>query len=196
MTNFVEWIVNRIGKYLAKTAEAIVTFDSATPNWKAGTIRLNNLHLYCMPRSIQTEFRHGLQEREPQVTQGDLLDGVELDEEEKENQARLNKTPWFDVTIETLEVELSLVRFMEGKGLVQRAELKGVRGIIDNRRANWNKGTVFDYEAIRKKHQSGGFELEHLSIDDLSVMVYMPTGFRPFPINVLQAQLCKFRKQW
>lgn len=172
-----------------------MVFETATPNWKDGKIQLNNLHLYCMPKSVQEEFRLGVQEKEPTVVQGDLLAGVKLEEDEV-GQKRLNKMPWFDLTIETLEVELSLMRLMEGKGIVKSADVKGVRGIVDNRRGNWNKDAVFDAEAIRKSHIPGNFELDHLSINDLSVFVYMPTGFRPFPISILQAQLSKFRKQW
>jgi distribution and morphology protein 31 len=148
-----------------------------------------------MPKSVQEEFRLGIQEKEPNVVSGDLLAGVELDEDEI-GQKRLNKMPWFDLTIESLEVELSLMRLMEGKGLVKCADVKGVRGIVDNRRGNWNRHIKFDYEAIRKSHIPGNFELDRLTINDLSIFVYMPTGFRPFPISILQGQLSKFRKQW
>lgn len=170
-------------------------FESATPNWKDGKIRLNNLHIVCMPKSVQQEFLQGTPEKEPAVVQGDLLAGVQLDEDEV-GEKRLKKMPWFDLTIDTLEVELSLMRLMEGKGLVKSANVKGIRGIIDNRRGNWNKNAVFDAEAIRKRHIPGDFEMESLTIDDLLLTVYMPTGFRPFPVSILQAQLSKLRKQW
>lgn len=192
---FEEWVVNKVGKYLTKTSEAIVIFESATPNWKDGKIRLNNLHIVCMPKSVQQEFLQGTPEKEPAVVQGDLLAGVQLDEEEV-GEKRLQKMPWFDLTVDTLEVELSLMRLMEGKGLVKSANVKGIRGIIDNRRGNWNKNAVFDAGAIRKRHIPGDFEMESLIIDDLLLTVYMPTGFRPFPVSILQAQFSKLRKQW
>jgi distribution and morphology protein 31 len=187
--------VNKVGRYLTLTSEATVVFESATPNWKDGKIRLNNVHVWCMPRSIQEEFHHGTQEKDPAVVQGDLLAGVKLEEDEKD-QNNLNRMPWFDLTIDTLEVELSLIRLMEGKGLIKRTDVKGVRGIFDNRRGNWNKDAPFDAEAIRKKHIPGNFEIEQLTIDDLSVIVYMPTGFRSFPISILQAHLSRLRRQW
>lgn len=186
--------MHKVGKHLTNTTEAIVVFESATPNWKDNKIRLNKVHVVSMPRSIQKEFIQGTQEGEPNVVQGDLLAGVELDQDEK-GRKNLKRMPWFDLTIDTLEVELSLVRLMEGKGIVKSADVRGVRGILDNRRGNWNKDAPFDPEAVRKSH-TPGFEMEQLSIDDLSLTVYMPTGFRPFPISILQAQLSRFRRQW
>jgi distribution and morphology protein 31 len=187
--------VNKVGRYLTNTTAATVVFESATPNWKDNKIRLNKVHVVSMPRSIQKEFIEGAQEKDPIVVQGDLLAGVELDEDEKDRK-NLKGMPWFDLTIDTVEVELSLVRLMEGKGIVKNADVKGVRGILDNRRGNWNKDAPFDPKAVRKSHIPGDFEIEGLSIDDLSITVYMPTGFRPFPISILSAQLSRLRRQW
>lgn len=193
-SKFLEWIANRVGRYLTSSTVATVVFESAIPNWKDGKIRLNNLHVYCMPHSVQQEFRRGIQEKEPIVVQGDVLAGVLLDEDEKD-QDKLKRAPWFDLSIETVQVELNLMRLMEGKGIIKSAVIQGVRGVIDNRRGNWNANEHFDAEAIRKSHVSG-LEMDGLSIDDLSVTVYMPTGFRPFPVSILQARLSKLRKQW
>lgn len=109
--------MHKVGKHLTNTTEAIVVFESATPNWKDNKIRLNKVHVVSMPRSIQKEFIQGTQEGEPNVVQGDLLAGVELDQDEK-GRKNLKRMPWFDLTIDTLEVELSLVRLIEGKGIV------------------------------------------------------------------------------
>lgn len=42
----------------------------------------------------------------------------------------LKQYMWFDVTIESVDVTLSLIRWLDGKGLVKDAEVKGVRGTI------------------------------------------------------------------
>jgi distribution and morphology protein 31 len=148
----------------------------------------------CIPRSELSKFLKGEYEREPQVTQGNLLEGIPL--EKDENRALLGRTPWFHLTIDTVEIELSLVRFMEGKGVVKSCNIKGVRGFIDHRRGNWNSNAPFDPEAIRKKHIPGDFEMDGLKLEDMAVTVYMPKGFRPFPVSILQAQLGRFRRQW
>ncbi|KAI9481310.1 MAG: hypothetical protein EXX96DRAFT_566193 [Benjaminiella poitrasii] len=195
---FQEWVANKMGHFLTLTSEATVVFESAIPNWKDGKIRLNHLHVVCMPRSEQEKFRRGTQEREPMIVQGDLFAGVKLDEDEKSPKAqkRLRRMPWYDLTIDSVEVELSLMHLMEGKGIVKNAIVKGVRGIMDNRRSGWNKSPHWDAEAVRKSHIPGDFEIDQLILEDLSVIVYMPKGFRPFPASIIQAQLSRLRRQW
>ena len=36
----------------------------------------------------------------------------------------------FDLTIESVDVTLSFVKWMNGKGLVENAEVRGVRGVV------------------------------------------------------------------
>lgn len=187
-----------MGHYITLSSIAVVEFESATPNWKDGKIRLNHVKVLCMPRSEQEKFRSGTQEKEPTVVQGDLLAGIELADDEKTPKAQkmLKRMPWFDLQIDTIEVELSLMRFMEGKGIIKNADIKGVRGIVDNRRSGWNKINELDPETVRKNHIPGDFEIERLTLEDLSVVVYMSKGFRPFPVSIIQAQLSRLRKQW
>ncbi|KAI8639909.1 mitochondrial distribution and morphology protein family 31/32 [Parasitella parasitica] len=195
---FQEWVANKMGQYLTLTSEAVVAFESATPNWKDGKIRLNNVHVVCMPRSEQLKFQQGLQEKEPATVQGDLLNGIDLNQDEltPKAQKRLKRAPWFDLTVDSVEVELSLIRLMEGKGIVKSADIVGVRGIIDNRHAGWNKTDAWDAESVRRSHIPGDFEIDRLVLEDMSVIVYMPKGFRPFPFSIIQAQFSRLRRQW
>ncbi|KAI7847472.1 mitochondrial distribution and morphology protein family 31/32 [Circinella umbellata] len=212
---FQEWIAYRIGQYLTSATGATVVFDSAImPNWKDGKIRLNNVHIYRMPRSEREKFtRHAamissgqrnLVEREQQAQQkqqqqksmaddDDPLADVYLDDDEKDNEV-LKTWMWFDLTFERVEVTLSLMRWMDGKGLIQSADIKGVRGVVDRRHVRWT-GT-YDPVAARHKYTPGDFELGKFTLEDLLVTVYQPNGFRPYPISIFQAQLDQFRKQW
>ncbi|KAI8973171.1 mitochondrial distribution and morphology protein family 31/32 [Mycotypha africana] len=195
---FEDWFTNKMGTLLTNSSQAIITFESATPNWKDGKIRLSNVHVVSMPRSEQRKFQLYQQEKEPTIIQGDLLANIELDEDEKTPAAlkRLVRVPWFDLTVDTIEVEVSLLRLLEGKGIIKSADVRGVRGIIDNRRSGWNKHSNWDAEAVRKSHIPGDFEIDRLSLEDLSVIVFMPKGFRPFPLSVIYAHLSRLRKQW
>jgi distribution and morphology protein 31 len=159
---------------------------------------MNHVRVHCMPRSEQDKFRLQSQEKAPIVVQGDPLAGVPLDEDEVSPiaQKRLKKAPWFDIVIDTLDVELSLMRWMEGKGIIKSADIKGVRGIVDNRRAGWNKDAAWDSETIRKSRIPGGLEVEKLNLEDLSIIVYMPKGFRPFPVSIIKAHLSRLRREW
>lgn len=199
-----------MGQYLTSATGATVVFESAiVPNWKDGKIRFNKVHIYRMPRSEREKFAahaalidNGNHEEEKEKQQqqdtrqpldDDPLAGVHFDDDEKDNEV-LKKWMWFDLTLERVEVTLSLMRWMDGKGLVQSADVKGVRGVVDRRHVRWTG--PYDPVAARHKYTPGDFELEKLTLEDLLVTVYQPNGFRPYPVSIFQAQLDRFRKQW
>ncbi|KAG2237877.1 hypothetical protein INT48_002181 [Thamnidium elegans] len=204
---FQSWIAKSISKYLTSATGAIVVFDSAIlPNWKDGKIRFNNVRIYRMPRSEHEKFeRHAallnagqeipVDEVNIVLDQDDPLAGVELDEDEKNNEV-LRNWMWYDLVIDRVEVTLSLIRWMDGKGLVQSADIQGVRGVVDRRHVRWDPNVPYDPVASRHQYTPGDFELEKLTIEDLLVTVYQPNGFRPFPVSIFSAQLDRFRKQW
>ncbi|KAI7904563.1 mitochondrial distribution and morphology protein family 31/32 [Cokeromyces recurvatus] len=202
---FQEWIAYRIGKYLTSATGATVVFDSAIlPNWKDGKIRFNNVRIYRMPRSERKKFQRRAallstdEEIAPLPINGDLNDplaGVEFEEDEKDNEV-LRKWMWYDLVIDRVEVTLSLMRWMDGKGLVQSADIQGVRGVIDRRHVRWDPDVPYDPVTARHKYTPGDFELEKLTLEDFLVTVYQPNGFRPYPVSIFHAQLDRFRKQW
>ncbi|KAI8387979.1 mitochondrial distribution and morphology protein family 31/32 [Radiomyces spectabilis] len=206
---FQEWIAYRIGQYLTSATGATVVFESAiVPNWKDGKIRVNNVRIYRMPRSEREKFeKHAallstgqeITEDEDVTHRASLTDdplaGVHLDKDEQENEV-LKKWMWFDITLERVEVSLSLLRWMDGKGLVQSADINGVRGVVDRRHVRWDRSVPWDPVASRHKYTPGDFELEKLTLEDLLITIYQPSGFRPYPISIFQAQLDRFRKQW
>jgi distribution and morphology protein 31 len=155
-----EWIAYRIGQYLTSATGATVTFDSAiVPNWKEGKITLKNVRISRMPRSEQAKFERKTRLMEEDeyklhtsagspISTGALesialltnstgpdsfddhpLAGVQFDEDENNNEV-LKKWMWFDLTIESIQVTLNLVRWLDGKGLVQDADVQGVRGVV------------------------------------------------------------------
>ncbi|GAB5589277.1 Mitochondrial distribution and morphology protein 31 [Umbelopsis nana] len=223
---FQEWIAYRIGQYLTSATGATVTFDSAiVPNWKEGKITLKNVRISRMPRSEQAKFERKTRFMEEDeyklhtsagspISTGALesialltnstgpdsfddhpLAGVQFDEDENNNEV-LKKWMWFDLTIESIQVTLNLVRWLDGKGLVQDADVQGVRGVVDRRHVRWDPNVPWDPAAARQKYTPGDFELEKLTIDDLLVTVYQPYGFRPYPVSIFSAELNQFRKQW
>ncbi|KAI9164241.1 Mitochondrial distribution and morphology protein 31, mitochondrial precursor [Blastocladiella emersonii ATCC 22665] len=99
----------------------------------------------------------------------------------------------YELKIQSIDVTLDLVRWLDGKGLIRDAVIRGVRGIVDRRDVFWDD----DAPAIppRRVHQPGDFELERVVLDDLFVTVYNPE-FRPYSLSVFQADLPRLRKQW
>ncbi|SNX82642.1 related to MDM31 - Mitochondrial inner membrane protein required for mitochondrial morphology and inheritance [Melanopsichium pennsylvanicum] len=102
----------------------------------------------------------------------------------------------FDLQVDTIDVTLSLQRWFDGKGLIEDAEIRGVRGIVDRRNVFWDPDKPYDPRAARRGSRHGDFELESLKIEDFLVTVYQPNDFRPFNFSIFSAHIPKLRKQW
>ncbi|CAO1638807.1 unnamed protein product [Sympodiomycopsis kandeliae] len=120
--------------------------------------------------------------------------GENLSDEEKET-VNTNYT-MFDLNVDSIDVTLSLSRWFDGKGLVEDAVVKGVRGIIDRRNVCWDPEKPYDPRAARRTFKTGDFELEKLEVHDLLVTIYQPQSFRPFNYSIFDATVPKLRKQW
>lgn len=110
------------------------------------------------------------------------------DEEEDSNYTQ------FDLTVEEVNVTLSVAKWMNGKGLLKDVDVKGVRGVIDQQHVQWDES--MDPRSYRHVHQPGDFEIESFKLEDLLVTIYQPDGFRPFSVSIFQCDLPQLRKQW
>jgi distribution and morphology protein 31 len=98
----------------------------------------------------------------------------------------------YDLKIMSIDVTLDLVRWLDGKGIVKSASLRGVRGVIDRRDVFWDENTP---EMPRRMYQRGDFEFGRVTLEDLFLTVYNPK-FRPYGVSIFNADLPKLRKQW
>jgi distribution and morphology protein 31 len=101
----------------------------------------------------------------------------------------------FDVTIDTVNVTLSFIKWWNGKGLLKDVEVKGVRGVVDRTSVHW-AAVDEDPLSYRHEHNPGDFELDYFKLEDLLVTVHQPDGFRPFSVSIFSCELPQLRKQW
>jgi distribution and morphology protein 31 len=101
----------------------------------------------------------------------------------------------FDVTIDTVNVTLSFVKWWNGKGLLRDVEVKGVRGVVDRTSVNWS-GEYVDPKSLRRQHSLGDFEMDSFKMEDLLLTIHQPKGFRPFSVSIFSCELPQLRKQW
>lgn len=102
----------------------------------------------------------------------------------------------FDINFDEVEVTLSLKRWLDGKGLVKDAKVKGVRGVIDRRSVWWDSSKPLSPKDWRHPTYPGDFELESFQVEDFLVTVYQPGGQRPFNVSIFNAKYTPFRKRW
>jgi len=99
------------------------------------------------------------------------------------------------LTIDYVDIKLSLLWLLEGRGILKMCKASGIRGTIDRRfegtDGNRNK------RPPRRKERRGDFVLENLTLSDALVTLYLPDlSHRPLPISIYSLNCDWVRKQW
>ncbi|KAI8811041.1 mitochondrial distribution and morphology proteins-domain-containing protein [Cladochytrium replicatum] len=183
---FQEFTAKKISEHLSAQTGWTITFESAiVPHWREGTIQLKNVSLLCTGDSHKELLRIvGKLKRSASGGNNDN-DDAWIDEIDT------NWTNW-DVSIQSVDVTLSLWRFLEGRGLVKECTMKGVRGVVDRRHIQWDP----NWKPSRREAQTGDFELDRFVIQDMLLTIYQPNMFRPYTVSIFNAELPQFRQQW
>lgn len=204
------------------TSETGITiiFESAiVPKWKDSRIAFKNVYISRRPPSlsdvpfpIDGNAGHRAAARYD-IGNHPVYHGLE-DEHDDTPTPNVDKVDYtvFDLSVDSIDVTLSLWRWLDGKGLVKDAVVKGVRGVlgmfilnpvfcvtnrlVDRRYIAYDPENPPDPVAYRHSSQSGDFELESLQLEDVLVTIYQPGAFRPYTASIFRADLKQFRKQW
>ncbi|RFU24489.1 hypothetical protein B7463_g11845, partial [Scytalidium lignicola] len=186
-----ETLARWIGDYLTHSAGVKVVFESAiVPKWKDGVISFRNVFVSRRPGQGKTKVRKGSSLSAAAEAAAERQAELEAGREEEDT----NYTQ-FDVTIDTVNVTLSFVKWWNGKGLLRDVEVKGVRGVVDRSSVHWGTEYV-DPRTYRHEHQAGDFEIDSFKMEDLLLTIYQPDGFRPFSVSIFNCELPQLRKQW
>ncbi|EAA32852.2 hypothetical protein GE21DRAFT_5453 [Neurospora crassa] len=187
-----ETLAKWIGDYLTQSAGLTVVFESAiVPKWGDGVITFRNVFVSRRPGQPKSSVKKGSSEAAAEAAaakQAAEQEGTAVEEDDG------NYTQ-FDVTIDTVNVALSFLKWWNGKGLLKDVEIKGVRGVVDRTSVVWGNEDLNPLD-FRQEHNPGDFELDHFKMEDLLVTVHQPGGFRPFSVSIFSCELPQLRKQW
>lgn len=95
----------------------------------------------------------------------------------------------YDITIDTLQVQLSPLRLFRRMGMVKTFSLDGVRGTVDRRH-------LIETLDTSSKTSFPFFDAENVSICDLLLNILSPGNFRPYTMSILSCRLPKLRSEW
>ncbi|KAF8444859.1 mitochondrial distribution and morphology protein family 31/32 [Boletus edulis BED1] len=199
-----ESVAKAISNYLTGETGVTVIFESAiVPKWKDSRISFKNVYISRRPQTVRsTQKKRNSLEHKAAVAY-DVSSHpaynytVEEDEEVPQSHADDDTNySMFDLNIDSIDVTLSLTRWLDGKGLVEDAVVKGVRGILDRRSVLWDPENPLDPAAFRSLARPGDFELHSLQLEDVLVTVYQPGNFRPYTASIFRADMRTLRKQW
>ncbi|POY76119.1 hypothetical protein BMF94_0842 [Rhodotorula taiwanensis] len=186
-----EWLAGKLGAYLTDSTGVKVVFESAiVPKWglfgsSASKIVFRNVYISRGP--VKGELG---------ILPVDQEGHVEETEEQAKWREKMSKWTHFHMSIDTVEVSLSLGRWLDGKGLIKDAAVRGVRGVIERSHIEYDPNAVKDRFQYRNKPKPGDFWLEGLKIEDFLVTIYQPDNFRPYTFSIFNADIPRFRKQW
>ncbi|KDQ21497.1 hypothetical protein BOTBODRAFT_168755 [Botryobasidium botryosum FD-172 SS1] len=197
-----EYVARAISDYITSEMGVMVVFESAiVPKWKDSRISFKNV--YISRRAGSQGKVERLKDNSHQVAARLDFSHNSHDHdlgEEEEAPARempLNEgVATFDLNVDSIDVTFSLWRWLDGKGLIQDMEVKGVRGVFDRRTEYWDPNIHWDPAACRHQHLPGDFELDSLLLEDVLITVYQPGGFRPYTASIFRADMRCLRKQW
>ncbi|KXN71359.1 mitochondrial distribution and morphology protein family 31/32 [Conidiobolus coronatus NRRL 28638] len=104
-------------------------------------------------------------------------------------------TVW-NLEIDKIDITLSLMRWLDNKGLVQDFDMSGVRGTIDRSRVEYPEDYQWSAEEFRNKRKGPGLEFESVHVKDLMITLLQPYGFRPYKVSIFNAQTNQLRTRW
>ncbi|KAF8629849.1 hypothetical protein AX15_003212 [Amanita polypyramis BW_CC] len=199
-------VARAISDYLTSETGVTIIFESAiVPKWKDSRISFKNVY-------VSRRMREQGKEEAVQKHNGHMLAvGYDVsnhpanhrvgeeDEDYEAPQARGEddeNISSFDLTIDSVDVTLSLWRWLDGKGLVENAVVRGVRGVLDRRSVHWDPKNPWNPAEFRHEAGPGDFHLESMQLEDLLITVYQPGNFRPYTASIFRADIRTFRKRW
>ncbi|KAF5386105.1 hypothetical protein D9615_002259 [Tricholomella constricta] len=198
------YVARGISDYLTSETGVTIIFESAiVPKWKDSRISFKNVYVSRRPTaSTAAETRKRVDHLATvgyDVSNHPAYHHFGEDDDEVDAPSTADED-WnmslFDLNIDSVDVTLSLWRWLDGKGLVEDAVIKGVRGVLDRRGVYWDPDNPLDPAHFRHKSQPGDFELESLQLQDVLVTVHQPGGFRPYTASIFRADIHQFRKRW
>ncbi|KAI0675154.1 hypothetical protein C8Q78DRAFT_1010760 [Trametes maxima] len=199
-----EYVARALSDYLTAETGITIIFESAiVPKWRDSRISFKNVFVTRRPDNMRNRALVGsdhLIAAGYDLSNHPSYHGTGEEEDETQNQEDYSDEDlnysMFDLSVDSIDVTLSFARWFEGKGLVEDAVIKGVRGVLDRRTVTWDPDHPLDPAAFRHKAQPGDFELESLQLEDVLVTVYQPGHFRPYTASIFRADIRTFRKQW
>ncbi|KAI5949655.1 MDM31 [Candida margitis] len=187
-----EFVARKFGELITKNSNITVTFESAiVPGWSDGKISFRKCFVSRRPKKIE-KFIKGSQQEEYEKSLLVSDTGVVADEEDIfEDDGNYTQ---FDLTIEEVNISLSFNKWVNGTGMIETLDMKGVRGVVDRTHVRWDPDD--DATNYKNVYQPGDFEFEEFKMEDVLFELKQPNGFRPFDVSIYNCELSKLRKHW
>lgn len=185
-----EYVARKVGNFLTKNTALSVVFESAiVPDWSSGKISFNKVFVSRRPK-LAASFTKGSQKDAMQRAELALREGLLVNRQDFDE----GNYTQLDITIERLEISLSLSKWLNGKGILDEVSINGLRGVVDRTHVYWKP--TDDPRDFLNVHHPGDFEISRFIMNDVLFTLYQPDKFRPFQVSIFNCDLPQLRKHW
>ena len=134
-----EYIARALSNYLTAETGITIIFESAiVPKWRDSRISFKNVFITRRPEGYYRSRPVSASDDHSVAAGYDLSNhpsyhGVNGEEDDGQVEDHSNDDlnySMFDLTVDSIDVTLSFARWFEGKGFVEDAVIKGVRGVL------------------------------------------------------------------
>lgn len=182
-----EFVARKLGEFITKNSNLTVTFEHAiVPGWSDGKISFKKCFVSRRPK-LSKRFFKGSQ-AEAFAKSMDKSDRMTEEAVDDGNYTQ------FDLTIEEVNISLSFSKWVNGTGIVDTMEMKGIRGVVDRTHVHWDPDD--DATNYKNVYQVGDFEFNSFRMEDVLFTLLQPNNFRPFEVAIYNCELARLRKHW
>ncbi|WFD18740.1 Mitochondrial distribution and morphology protein 31, mitochondrial precursor [Malassezia caprae] len=218
--NLQEWFAMQLAKFLSRqTGFTVVCGSAIVPKWKEGRISFKDVVITRRaepmdPERLRAErqsrdsadkrtdthlleMRLGDEPTIPAFDTGDHLVRPIREEDAKKHESHSDTNfSMFELRVDSIDVQLSLRRWLDGHGFLHKMDVRGIRGIVDRRHVFWDPNVPYDPRRARRTPKPNDIDLDSFTIEDFLVTVYQPGDFRPFNVSIFNASFPRLRTQW
>ncbi|CAK9438686.1 uncharacterized protein LODBEIA_P29100 [Lodderomyces beijingensis] len=188
-----EFVAKKIGEFITKNSNMTVTFESAiVPGWSDGKISFRKCFVSRRPKKIE-KFTKGSQQEAYEKSLQNYSKEEDTEDQKDFFEDDGNYTQ-FDLTIEEVNISLSFNKWVNGTGIIETMDMKGLRGVVDRTHVRWDPND--DARNYKNVYQPGDFEIEDFKMEDILFELKQPNDFRVFDVAIFNCELSKLRKHW
>lgn len=131
------YVARAISDYLTTETGIVIVFESAiVPKWKDSRISFKNVYITRRPEAVtrsRADRHAGHHHAKGYDVSNHPANHVFDDDEDmvlEELPQEDTNYSMFDLTVDSIDVTFSLTRWLDGKGVITDAVVKGVRGVL------------------------------------------------------------------
>lgn len=185
-----EFVARKLGEFITKNSNLTVVFEHAiVPGWSDGKISFRKCFVSRRPKVVKRFVKGSLSEAYAEsIARDEEAEAAAVAFEDDGNYTQ------YDLTIEEVNILLLFNKWVNGTGIVETLEIKGMRGVVDRTHVHWDPND--DATNYKNVAAPGDFEFEEFKMEDVLFELRQPHNFRPFDVAIYNCELSRLRKHW